>query len=116
MDVKFKVVDLETSIKNRGEYAIGKNKASPFYRANDIVYYGDYDGNDIYIDRLVDIKGLLINRAPHPKDTQLLIGQNIKFDLLYLMRDSEEWYEWIKKGKIWDTQLAEHILTAQQTK
>lgn len=47
---------------------------------------------------------------------QCIVGHNIKYDLLYLW-ESEELQIWLKDGgKIWDTQLAEYILTGQQTK
>lgn len=47
---------------------------------------------------------------------ETLVGHNIKFDLLYLWK--QPWLQdWIKQGgKIYDTQLAEYILTGQQAK
>jgi hypothetical protein len=48
----------------------------------------------------------------------LLIGHNIKYDLLMLWNDKygrlARFFK--QNGKIWDTQLVEYIITAQQTK
>ena len=101
----YRVIDLETSIKNRGENAIGSNKASPFHSSNRICYYGDSTGN-IKVTSLFDYYDY--------SDVKLLVGANIKFDLLYLMRYHDEVREWLKEGQIWDIQLAEYLLTAQQ--
>ena len=96
---KLAVLDLETTIHN----TIGNNKASPHSPANRVVYTGLRENST--------------NRI-HPSfygcwDLEMLIGHNIKFDLLYLMRKKGS-REWMKTGKIWDTQLAEYILTGQQ--
>ena len=46
--------------------------------------------------------------------TDLLVGQNIKYDLLYALRDPANhlpWMDWVAAGgNIWDTQLAEYLL------
>lgn len=46
----------------------------------------------------------------------VLVGHNIKFDLLYLWKKwiIQEWFE--KGGQIWDTQLAEYMLSGQRHK
>ena len=112
MTDKYIVIDLETSIKNRGEDAIGKNKADPFVSKNKIVWSGwkiiNGDGNATQV----------ITRAGYEipiKENDLIVGQNIKFDLHYLMRKKEN-KEALKTASIWDTQLAEYILTGQQSK
>ena len=50
-------------------------------------------------------------------EAQLLVGQNIKFDLLYLLRDPVVYAAWqdyvVRGGNIWDTQLAEYLLDGQ---
>lgn len=46
----------------------------------------------------------------------VLVGHNIKFDLLYLWH-TEELQTFLKQGgKVWDTQYAEYTLTGQQAK
>lgn len=48
------------------------------------------------------------------KKTKLLVGHNIKFDLLHLLNDEtsyEAYREWVVAGgRVWDTQLAEYLL------
>jgi DNA polymerase I-like protein with 3'-5' exonuclease and polymerase domains len=50
----------------------------------------------------------------HYAQPELLIGHNIKFDLLYLWK-YEFFQNWLKKGgRIWDTMLAEYLISGQQ--
>jgi DNA polymerase I-like protein with 3'-5' exonuclease and polymerase domains len=102
------VIDLETSIKNRGPDSIGNNKADPFVQDNQVVWTGIGYPDNGYSTH----KGALINELPEDK---VIVGQNIKFDLHYLMREPK-----IRKNihriTIWDTQLAEYLLTGQQSK
>lgn len=46
----------------------------------------------------------------------VLVGHNIKYDLLYLWQDPRllNWFQ--KGGTIWDTMIAEYVLTGQQSK
>ncbi|NUX98765.1 DNA polymerase A family protein [Paraburkholderia sp. JPY169] len=55
-------------------------------------------------------------------DTKLLVGHNIKFDLLYALasphcnrqRNRDAWMEWVAKGGlVWDTMLVEYLLQGQ---
>lgn len=99
--------DLETSIKNRGETAIGDMQASPFCPENNIVYSG-WKLNDDFIIYAKDWF------TPNPKRWELLVAHNISFDLLYLMVRDPGWYDYITTFPfIWDTQLAEYLLTGQ---
>lgn len=49
--------------------------------------------------------------------TKLLVGVNIKFDLLYMLRDPEAYAAWqdyvVAGGNVWDCQLAEYLLQGQ---
>ena len=96
------VVDYETSVK----CPIGNSKAHPMWPANQVVLAG-------YV-------ALLGDGAPYNEcarvvcftDSILFIAQNAKFDLLYTYRNR-------KQGvlpAVWDTQLAEYLLTGQQSK
>jgi DNA polymerase I-like protein with 3'-5' exonuclease and polymerase domains len=106
------VIDLETSIKNRderGKAHIGNNKASPHWPDNDVVVMGV---KEIGVDSTPWIyKGIT---SLMTEDHVLVIGHNIKFDMLYLLRDPL-WQEAWDKGQVqlWDTQLVEYILTGQ---
>jgi DNA polymerase I-like protein with 3'-5' exonuclease and polymerase domains len=116
------VLDLETSVKNRGEFSIGKLAASSYHPDNKIVLYGYREstptsdtgclitGDRVDFDKQMDKFGKEIGG--------LLVGQNIKFDLLYLLRDHyDSTMQWLQNGgRIYDTQLAEYILTGQEEK
>lgn len=114
------VIDLETTIKNRGDYAIGKDKASPHHPDNKIVYYGhktkakDFKASDVRVEG-ISPDGPYDLVIPDRYEEILIIGQNVKFDLLYLMR-SEGNKGLLKRCSIWDTQLAEYLLTAHSNK
>lgn len=109
-------LDVETTVT---EY-LGR-KASPFTSENWIVasayaknqgpvqsvYWGnDREGSRGYLAKLL--------REEKP---QFLVGFNIKFDLLHLLRyeeDYEAWMDWIVAGgQLWDSQLAEYLLDGQ---
>lgn len=106
MKTNYTVIDLETSIKNRGDGAIGKNKADPFVPENKIVWVGTRT-NSINKTEKTDTYKI--------EPDIMLVGQNIKFDLHYLMRDEDN-RTVLPTCSIWDTQLAEYILTGQQVK
>lgn len=100
------VVDLETSIKNK---TIGSNKASPFWPDNKVVLSGRR------------VKGSRIDTslewpASHLTFGFLFVGQNIKFDLLHMLTNGMLEKEDFKNLQIWDTQLVEYLITAQQSK
>jgi DNA polymerase I-like protein with 3'-5' exonuclease and polymerase domains len=107
----YSVYDAETTIRNNkklNEYVIGAMKASPFHPDNFIVVEGW--GEQGQITTSVDIE----DRVPA---TNLLVGQNIKFDMLYMLRFKPKMMEWVKDGGgLWCTMLAEYLLTAQQGK
>ena len=107
------VIDLETSIKNRGEEAIGDFKASPYHPDNKIVAVGAKNAlqETVYNWSSTPWK----YPPPESKDT-LVVGHNIGFDLLYLLRDYPEWREWAKTGLIWDTMIVDYLLSGQTRK
>lgn len=49
------------------------------------------------------------------KNTTLLVGHNIRFDLLYTMKHYPEFYDWLWETdcQIYDTQIAEYLLSGQ---
>ena len=88
---------------------IGNNRASPHWEDNDIVLAGW---------RLGDESTIYISDAstlPTVDTTTLVIGHNVKFDLLYLLIRSAKWRDAWNNNKIymWDTQQAEYILSGQ---
>lgn len=102
--------DLETTV---GTY-FGR-KASPFDPANFIVAIGSQRQG-------AEVLGSYSKVGIHDPDwfinilskTKLLVGQNIKFDILWAIRDPrnyQAWMDWVVAGgKIWDCQLAEYML------
>jgi DNA polymerase I len=108
--MKYTVIDLETSVKNVGEEAVGSMKAAPWHPKNKIVLTGwksdmNLPGstmfNHLHLRLLLD------------DGTHMLIGHNIKFDLHYLMVQHSSAGAWLHTGEIWDTQLAEYLLSGQ---
>lgn len=113
-DTTIMVVDLETSIKNRGDEAIGTMKASPFHPDNKIVAAG---GKLLLKQgKVMELPVQCVDMYPRfsPGDITILVGHNIGFDLLYLYRQPE-WREWAKRGKIWDTMIVQYLLSGQST-
>jgi len=115
--MSYVIWDLETTI--RTSY---KRKANPFDPENYVVmqgykkfggkvigdYYGKKrpDGSDWFIKLLA---------PPCPEVApKMLVGLNIKFDLLYALREPANhtaWMKWVSNGgTVWDCQLAEYLL------
>lgn len=103
--------DIETSI-----YTSFKRKANPFDQRNWAVTHGWKKKGDA---------GVTEQRFGHKRPppgwlgpvlagTRILIGQNIKFDLLHALQDAENlelWMNWVAAGgHVWDIQLAEYLL------
>lgn len=104
------VWDVETTIKQSF-----KRKANPFDAANFVVMSGyKRKGGEVHGDYF----GL--NKKPFDwftkllAGTKILVGVNIKFDLLYALREQqnlEAWMDWVADGgNVWDCQLAEYLL------
>lgn len=106
--------DIETSTRTSF-----KRKANPFDPLNFIVANG-------YKFKGQPVVGEYYGRGKIPFDwftrllagTKLLVGMNIKFDLLYALREPqnyEAWQNWIVDGgQCWDIQLAEYLLRGME--
>jgi DNA polymerase-1 len=102
--------DIETTIKQHF-----KRKASPFTDLNWVVTHAfKKKGGTVEEYRFGD-------RRPQPgwlrpvlAGTRLLVGFNIKFDLLHALQDADNldaWMEYVAAGgNVWDCQLAEYLL------
>lgn len=105
--MKYMIWDLET--QNVTKY---KRFASPFIPENWVVARGWKVQGD---------KQCSWSYHPHPdgafthipKDVSLIVGHNIKFDLLYEWESPELQAFFARGGMIWDTQYAEYLLEAQ---
>ena len=104
------IIDLETNILNKD---VGKHLGSPYCVKNRIVETGwwSFKYNGAHTTR-EDIKDLLCAAI---RSGAVFVGQNLKFDLLYLMRDYE-FRNVLPHINIWDTQLAEYLITGQSSK
>jgi len=113
------VFDLET-----GSTEFKGRKGSPW--ANEILAVGlKYSDERVYTPDSEKIPGEDYTLFAHAQDymptgwlhgVTVLIGHNIKFDLLHTWRNNEL-QEAFKNGlRIWDTQLAEYILSGQRHK
>ena len=105
------VLDLETTI-----HSSYKRKGNPFDPLNHVVMTGwQRKGGPVestYYGRVRPADGWL---APLLEYVQLLVGHNIKFDLLHAIHRNPKnlaaWQAWVAKGgNVWDTQLAEYLL------
>jgi DNA polymerase I-like protein with 3'-5' exonuclease and polymerase domains len=102
--------DLETTMNS----PLG-NKAHPRWPENYIVMWGLLAG-----DGSAAMSAKLTSRIeatslrPFLMSASLLVGQNIKFDLLYCLQWGIISAEELAHRDIWDTQLAEYLLSGQQ--
>ena len=108
------VVDCETSILGSGEGAYGK--ASPFEGVNKMVSIGvltDEDYEYDYYSELSDSEMYTCNTIL--AQSSVWVGHNIKFDLHYIRMTIGEdaWFEWVKNGCVFDTMIAEYIISGQ---
>lgn len=109
------IFDLETSVKNKEpNNPVGNMEASPFHPMNEIVMVGwtmCHWGRSASITLMRDFLDVL-------SVSDILVGHNIKFDLLYLlMHHKEDIMSFFKRGGvIWDTMQAEYLFSAQQEK
>lgn len=98
-----------------------KRKANPFDPANWIVMAG-WKGPTTKAECRRYVQGIqthqwLFDFLVDPT-SQLLVGANIKFDLLHLLKDPvvyEAWQDYVARGgNVWDIQLAEYLIDGQQ--
>ena len=107
--------DIETSVKNK---TVGKFGGNPFCHKNNIVLFGCHHGpvqstGDVIT---TDIPESIANHlAKAIRNDAIFVGQNIKFDLLYLFR-FHEFRKVLPYIKVWDCQLAEYLITGQRNK
>jgi DNA polymerase I-like protein with 3'-5' exonuclease and polymerase domains len=125
----YSVVDLETTLRNTGERAVGSFKASPFATENFVVAAGlkHQTGGAVMMFTTPYSPSVLYNSGPAPalETTReifsapplLLVGHNIAFDLHYLIRsDPVAWRHLFAGGlKIWDTMIVEYLLSGQSS-
>jgi len=122
--MKYTVWDIETT--THSEY---RRKANPFSEQNRVVAQG-FSAGDIGGQPLAPRGHYYGRRSPpaewftrHLRGTRILVGHNIKFDLLYALANPHShpdknlpaWMDWVSQGgMVWDTQLAEYLLRGME--
>lgn len=110
------VLDTETNVRN---YDVGKMKASPYHPDNHIVAMGYTTPKD-YV-HCYNRSGIPLTRLTithwweHAlKEPIILVGQNIGFDLLHIMKLAGKYWNDVSKNiYIWDTQQVAYLLSGQ---
>jgi DNA polymerase I-like protein with 3'-5' exonuclease and polymerase domains len=106
----FVAIDVETTLNGNEEVGL----AHPMHPDNRVVAFGFcYEGGTP--SALYDQDSFAASMCEMPPGA-IICGHNLAFDLMYLYRTNEFLKEELQGRRIWDTQLAEYILSAQQTK
>ncbi len=113
----YAIVDIETTT-----HTSYKRKANPFDPRNWVVMVGCKRKSDAapWGQRLTPDSQeypWLVDTLRNP-GTQFIVGANIKFDLLHLLKNPDVYAAWMqyveRGGLVWDVQLAEYLLEGQQ--
>lgn len=104
------IVDVETTMK----CPVGNNKANPYWPDNEIVLAGaqKLEGDATIIHAYADLP--LGKTGPVPD--WLVVAHNAAFDIAYLLKHGVYKQNDLAKANLWDTQLAEYLLSGQQHK
>ena len=98
------VIDLETTIR----CPVGNNSGNAMWRGNKVIATGVGSDDGILIE--YNKEGVDLSAIRKACDeASLVIGHNVKFDLLYIYRDTNN-----ALPRIWDTQLAAYLLSGQR--
>lgn len=109
---KYCVFDLETSVSKSVHGPDAKDPTNRFYTT----IFGT-SINDIHV---IHQEEALSRRLSHKflevlSTCDVLVGHNIKFDLNYIWKENPEFHEFISRGgQIYDTQLAEYLMSGQR--
>ena len=108
---RFVAIDVETTLNGNEDMGL----AHPMHPDNRVVAWGiqkdilGYSPQTTYTEVVFEA---LVNACD---SSNVFCGHNLAFDLMYLYKNPTL-KERLQQFKIWDTQLAEYILSAQQTK
>ena len=105
----FIAIDVETTLNGNEDVGL----AQPMHPDNRAVAFGmtTSAGTSITTYNAANFTDTLV-----VSDLGTVCGHNLSFDLLYLFRTHPSLKTALQAGKIWDTQLAEYILTGQRSK
>jgi len=120
MSKRILAIDCETTLNNVGEDSVGSMKANPFHPENKVVWWGwRYFSPHETPHELLETDICTATYAGFRFAVAgCVVGHNIKFDLHYLWKHSPIDKNIMEDNgvRIWDTQLAEYLLTGQQSK
>ena len=103
-------LDVETTIQ-----IYKKRTASPFCPENWVVAAGyKHDDDSVFTNYFADREGFKHHYIPIKETTDVLIGFNIKFDLLYMWDKSELQNYFRRGGRVWDCQYIHYLLCGMQ--
>ena len=111
--MKLLTLDVETTMNAPGEL----DKAHPMHPDNHIVLLGTritgQPGIQSYTSDQWEIN---LYEQLNNNDFDFIVGCNISFDLLYMYKKSEQIKQQLQNKRLWDIQLAEYLLSGQQSK
>src|SRR5689334_20216600 len=91
---------------------VGNNKANPHWPDNEIVLAG---AMALDTDETAIIDGKQLGRGAAPKG-YLLVAHNAAFDIAHALKADTYTQQELAALQLWDTQLAEYLLSGQQHK
>ena len=106
----FVAIDVETTLNGNEDVGL----AHPMHPDNRVVLYGAYDG--VALCTTYEAVAFDEYLTGVVSKTNILCGHNISFDLMYLYKEDLSVKRFLQSRRLWDTQLAEYILTAQRSK
>lgn len=111
MALKFMVLDFETSISQGPHGGEAKDPSNDFYT----VIWGNKPDNIVIEHKEGGYSRTLPQNAVAMLNcTDVLIGHNIGFDLSYIWHTEELRNFLLRGGQIWDTQVAEYLMSGQR--
>ena len=105
----FLAVDVETTLNGNEDVGL----AHPMIPSNRVVAFGACSG---FAKATTYYSHIFAHIVESTNVSTVLCGHNLSFDLLYLYKTFPELKSKLQTHRIWDTQLAEYILTAQRSK
>lgn len=108
------VIDVETTMKNKGEDATGTFSAAPWHTDNKIVMLGTLSEKFKHYDFAPRTFSAFPTMVMWDK-YDMVVGHNIKFDMAYLFKQEPTFKKEFSRIMVWDTMLAEYILNGQDT-
>ncbi|KAJ9473580.1 DNA polymerase I [Diplonema papillatum] len=103
---RFLVLDFETTTKSKH-----RRTASPFTSENRVVYTASRRSGDskATVDGPFAERDTYRTQFPSLEDVDVIVGHNVKFDLLYIWGDAALKKFFRRGGLVWDTMYAEYL-------